>query len=137
MEENRLFNNWKRALILSLKLPNRTDDEFHSSMNEMSSLSYSLGGKVVGETIQTRSRVDSGYFFGKGKIKEIKSKAISRKKQISKEEADKILKEENEKNIKDQISLAKTKNETKIKKTKKITTKSSKIYSKSKKVSKK
>ena len=70
-------------------------------------------------------------------IKEIKSKAISRKKQISKEEADKILKEENEKNTKDQISLAKTKNETKIKKTKKITTKSSKIYSKSKKVSKK
>ncbi len=70
-------------------------------------------------------------------IKEIKSKAISRKKQISKEEADKILKEENEKSIKDQISLAKTKNETKIKKTKKITAKSSKIHSKSKKVSKK
>ena len=70
-------------------------------------------------------------------IKEIKSKAISIKKQISKEEADKILNEENEKNIKDQISLAKTKNETKIKKTKKTTTKSSKIQLKSKKVSKK
>ena len=72
MEENRLFNNWKRALILSLKLPNRSNEEVDSSITEMTYLTYSLGAKVVGEIIQTRAQVDSGYFFGKGKIKEIK-----------------------------------------------------------------
>tara|TARA_B100000700_G_scaffold327056_1_gene440442 strand:- start:213 stop:1529 length:1317 start_codon:yes stop_codon:yes gene_type:complete len=72
LEENRLFNNWKRALILSLKLPNRSNEEVDSSITEMTYLTYSLGAKVVGEIIQTRAQVDSGYFFGKGKIKEIK-----------------------------------------------------------------
>ena len=72
MEENRLFNNWKRALIVSLKLPNRSNEEVDSSITEMTYLTYSLGAKVVGEIIQTRAQVDSGYFFGKGKIKEIK-----------------------------------------------------------------
>ena len=73
MEENRLFKNWKRALILSLQLPNKSNSEVISAINEMSSLAYTLGGKVIGEIIQTRSQIDNTYFFGKGKIKEIKN----------------------------------------------------------------
>ena len=75
MEENRLFKNWKRALILSLQLPNKSNSEVISAINEMSSLAYTLGGKVIGEIIQTRSQIDNTYFFGKGKIKEIKNSA--------------------------------------------------------------
>tara|TARA_Y100001970_G_C14208911_1_gene845737 strand:- start:892 stop:2211 length:1320 start_codon:yes stop_codon:yes gene_type:complete len=73
LEENRLFNNWKRALIVSLQLPNRSNSEVINSIKEISSLTYSLGGKVIGEIVQIRSHIDSTYFFGKGKIKEIKS----------------------------------------------------------------
>ena len=73
MDENRLFNNWKRALIVSLQLPNRSNSEVKNSIDEMSSLTYSLGGKVIGKIVQTRSQVNPTYFFGKGKIKEIKS----------------------------------------------------------------
>jgi len=39
----------------------------------MSSLTYSLGGEVVSKIVQTKSQVNPTYFFGKGKIKEIKS----------------------------------------------------------------
>ena len=72
MDENRLFNNWKRALIVSLQLPDRSNSEVKNSIDEMSSLTYSLGGKVIGKIIQNRSQVNPTYFFGKGKIKEIK-----------------------------------------------------------------
>ena len=51
-------------------------------------------------------------------MKKLRKKQKLQKKEISKEEAEKILKEENENNIKEQAKLAQTNNDTKkIKKT--------------------
>ena len=72
MDENRLFNNWERALIVSLQLPNRSNAEVQSSLEEMASLAYSLGGEVAGQIVQARSQIHPAYFFGKGKLDEIK-----------------------------------------------------------------
>ena len=72
MDENRLFNNWQRALIVSLQLPHRSNAEVQSSLEEMSSLAYSLGGEVAGQIVQARSQIHPAYFFGKGKLDEIK-----------------------------------------------------------------
>ena len=72
MDENRLFNNWERALIVSLQLPHRSNAEVQSSLEEMSSLAYSLGGEVAGQIVQARSQIHPAYFFGKGKLDEIK-----------------------------------------------------------------
>ena len=66
MDENRLSNNWERALIVSLQLPHRSNTEVQNSLEEMSSLAYSLGGKVVGQIVQARSQIHPAYFFGKG-----------------------------------------------------------------------
>ena len=72
MNENRLFNNWQRALIVSLQLPHKSNAEVQSSLEEMSSLTYSLGGEVAGKIVQARSQIHPAYFFGKGKLDEIK-----------------------------------------------------------------
>jgi len=72
MDENRLFNNWQRALIVTLQLPHKSNAEVQSSLEEMSSLTYSLGGEVAGKIVQARSQIHPAYFFGKGKLDEIK-----------------------------------------------------------------
>ena len=72
MEENRLFNNWNRALLVSLQLPNRSTSEVQKSLQELSSLAYSLGGDVVGKIIQVSSQIHPANFFGKGKLAYIK-----------------------------------------------------------------
>ena len=72
MDENRLFNNWQRALIVSVQLPHKSNAEVQSSLEEMSSLTYSLGGEVAGKIVQARSQIHPAYFFGKGKLDEIK-----------------------------------------------------------------
>ena len=73
MEENRLFNNWDRALLVSLQLPNRSTSEVQNSLQELSSLAYTLGGDVAGKIIQVSSQIQPANFFGKGKLAEIKS----------------------------------------------------------------
>ncbi len=72
MDENRLFNNWQRALIVTLQLPHKSNAEVQSSLEEMSSLTYSLGGEVAGKIVQARTQIHPAYFFGKGKLDEIK-----------------------------------------------------------------
>ena len=73
MEENRLFNNWNRALLVSLQLPNRSTSEVQNSLQELSSLAYSLGGDVAGKIIQVSTQIHPAIFFGKGKLADIKS----------------------------------------------------------------
>lgn len=65
MDENRLFNNWQRALIVSLQLPHKSNAEVQSSLEEMSSLTYSLGGEVAGKIVQARSQIHPAYFLVK------------------------------------------------------------------------
>ena len=77
MDENRLFNNWKNALIISLQLPNRSNAEVKRSLEEMSSLVYSLGGVVTRQIVQVRTQIHPAYFFGKGKLDEIKLTCIT------------------------------------------------------------
>jgi len=72
MDENRLFNNWERALLVALQLPNRSSAEVQSSLDEMASLAYSLGGEVVGQIVQARTQIHPAYYFGRGKLDEIK-----------------------------------------------------------------
>ena len=72
MDQNRLFRNWKNVLIVSLQLPKISDADVERSIEEMTSLAYSLGGKVVGQIVQSRPNIHPAYFFGKGKLDEIK-----------------------------------------------------------------
>jgi GTPases len=74
LEENRLFNKWNRALLVSLQLPNRSASEVQNSLQEISSLAYSLGGEVAGKIIQVSSQIHPAHYFGKGKLSDIKSK---------------------------------------------------------------
>ena len=73
MEENRLFDNWNRALLVSLQLPTKSTTEVRNSLQELSSLACSLGGDVAGLVVQVSSQIHPANFFGKGKITEIKS----------------------------------------------------------------
>ena len=89
MDENRIFNNWDRALLVSLQLSNRSSLEVLSSLEELSSLAYSLGGEVAGQIIQSRTQIHPAYFFGKGKLAEIKDK-------IRNDEVDAVLVDQND-----------------------------------------
>ena len=74
MSDSRLFKNWDRALLVSLQLPHRSNLEVQSSLDELSSLVYSIGGKVTGQIVQARTQIHPAYYFGKGKLTEIKSR---------------------------------------------------------------
>ena len=74
LEENRLFNKWSRALLISLQLPNRLTSEVQNSLQELASLAYSLEGEVVGKITQVSSQIHPANFFGKGKLADIKTK---------------------------------------------------------------
>ena len=74
MSDSRLFKNWGRALLVSLQLPHRLNSEVQSSLDELSSLVYSIGGKVTGQINQARKQIHPAYYFGKGKLTEIKSR---------------------------------------------------------------
>ena len=73
MSDIRLFKNWDRALLISLQLPHRSNSEVQISLDELSSLVYSIGGKVTGQIVQARTHIHPAYYFGKGKLTEIKS----------------------------------------------------------------
>ena len=71
MDENRLFGNWKKALLLSLQLE-KTESETRKSLDELASLVESLGAQVTERIIQNRTQIHPAYYFGKGKLSFIK-----------------------------------------------------------------
>ena len=71
MDENRLFGVWENALLLSLQLE-QTSQEAHQSLEELASLVVSLGAKVADRIIQNRPQIHPAYFFGTGKLSQIK-----------------------------------------------------------------
>ena len=73
MKEKRLFNNWNRALLVSLQLPKSSRSEAQNSLNELSSLAFSLGGEVAEKIIQVSSQIHPANFFGKGKLVDIRA----------------------------------------------------------------
>ncbi|TYB31865.1 MAG: GTPase HflX [Candidatus Mcinerneyibacterium aminivorans] len=62
----------KNCVLLSLITPEKKD-EYKSSIKEMKALTQTRGGKIVKTITQKRGHPDPGYFFGKGKLKQIKS----------------------------------------------------------------
>jgi len=71
LDENRLFGVWGNALLLSLQLV-QTSQEAHQSLEELASLVVSLGAKVADRIIQNRPQIHPAYFFGTGKLSQIK-----------------------------------------------------------------
>ena len=54
-------------------MPRRSTSDVQNSLQELSSLAYSLGGDVVGKIIQISSQIHPANFFGKGKLAAIRS----------------------------------------------------------------
>ncbi len=71
MDENRLFGNWKKALLLSLQLE-QTGSETRKSLDELASLVESFGAQITERIIQNRTQIHPAYYFGKGKLSFIK-----------------------------------------------------------------
>ena len=60
-----------RAVLLGVQLPDRSDPEFGSSLDELARLAKTLGMDVVGRVTQRRPRLDPGAVVGEGKLKEL------------------------------------------------------------------
>ena len=71
MDENRFFDHWGNALLLSLQLE-QTSHEITQSLEELASLVESLGARVADRIIQNRSQIHPAYYFGTGKLSQIK-----------------------------------------------------------------
>jgi GTP-binding protein HflX len=71
LDENRFFDHWGNALLLSLQLE-QTSHEITQSLEELASLVESLGARVADRIIQNRSQIHPAYYFGTGKLSQIK-----------------------------------------------------------------
>jgi GTP-binding protein HflX len=72
MHETFLFRDSPNVLLLSLHLPENSRSDIDHSIDELHALSYSLGAVVCDELVQQRSEPHPAYFFGKGKLEQIK-----------------------------------------------------------------
>lgn len=64
--------NPERALLAQL-VTDDSDDDDHSTLNELAGLCEAAGAVVVGEVTQNRPSPDPKTFFGKGKVEEIEA----------------------------------------------------------------
>lgn len=60
-----------KAVLVGVQLPNVTDQELQSSLQELSRLVHTLGYEVVGKLSQKRSSERGGTIIGEGKLKEL------------------------------------------------------------------
>ena len=72
MHETLLFRNSPNVLLLSLQLPEHDRTEVNNSLSELGALAYSLGVQVCAELVQQRPSIHPAYYFGKGKLGQIK-----------------------------------------------------------------
>lgn len=61
----------EQILIMAVKHPERTDEHFESSLQELTSLCDTAGGMVKKIITQKRSRIHPATYIGEGKIEEI------------------------------------------------------------------
>jgi len=61
----------ENVLSVGVQFPKDTLDEVESSLKELERLIQTLGGRVVGQKVQRRTRPDPSLFIGKGKAEEI------------------------------------------------------------------
>ena len=60
----------ERAVLVGVILPDSTADP-RDPLGELGSLIKTAGGRVVGQIIQRRQKVDSGTYIGSGKALEV------------------------------------------------------------------
>lgn len=60
-----------KAVLLAVKLPELSDDEFVAQLKELERLVTTLGYEAVGTITQARSHLDPGAVVGEGKLKEL------------------------------------------------------------------
>lgn len=63
--------NKEHVLIVAVKTAIHEDEQFISSVNELESLSYTAGGKVVKVVTQNRKTIHPVTYVGEGKVQEI------------------------------------------------------------------
>ncbi|HEX8552037.1 MAG TPA: GTPase HflX [Abditibacteriaceae bacterium] len=61
----------ERALLAQLITDDSSEEQEHSTLDELAGLCEAAGATVVGEMTQKRPRPDPATFFGKGKVEEI------------------------------------------------------------------
>jgi len=62
----------ERVLTIGVKRQIQSEENFHSSLNELVSLSDTAGGTVVSTITQNREKIHRATYMGEGKIEEIK-----------------------------------------------------------------
>lgn len=62
----------ERFIVASLVWGSMAQEKAEQSLDELESLIYTAGGIAVARVIQKREKPDPGYFFGRGKVSEIK-----------------------------------------------------------------
>ena len=72
MHETLFFRNYPNVLLLSLHLPEKSRLDIDHSLQELQALSYSLGAVVCDALVQQRDQPHPAFFFGKGKLGQIK-----------------------------------------------------------------
>ncbi|MBM7644436.1 GTP-binding protein HflX [Scopulibacillus daqui] len=61
----------EQVILVGCQLRHVNDDVFHSSMDELASLTETAGGMVLAAVTQKRERIEAGTYIGKGKINEL------------------------------------------------------------------
>lgn len=61
----------EKIILVGVILPNKTEEAFWNSMNELHSLAKTANGEVVDELIQKLERVNQASFIGSGKLEEL------------------------------------------------------------------
>ncbi len=65
----------ERAFIVGVKLQHDTHEEVKESLEELASLVDTAGAEVVESFVQNKTKADTTFFIGKGKVEELKAYA--------------------------------------------------------------
>lgn len=69
-------NKPERVILVGAALNRTTREDAEYSLDELSRLTDTAGGKVIGRFIQKRPRPDSAYYIGRGMVDQIKEAAV-------------------------------------------------------------
>ncbi|WP_173916430.1 GTPase HflX [Halobacillus sp. Marseille-Q1614] len=72
----------EQVILVARKAPREDEDRFHSSLEELRSLTETAGGEVCNITIQNRERIHPATYLGEGKLGEIKEEADEKGAQL-------------------------------------------------------
>jgi len=64
-------SNPEKAILVGVKLNNRSGYNFESSLEELKGLTEAAGGEVIATLVQAKDRPNSATYIGKGKLEEL------------------------------------------------------------------